>query len=43
MPNSYPSAVNAIATIYKIFSQTYINAKEEGTLNEFVCDFLQDE
>ena len=43
MPNSYPSAVNTIATIYKVFSQTYINAREEGTLNEFVCDFLQDE
>mgnify|MGYP006923007113 CR=1 FL=1 len=40
MPNSYPHAVTAIDTIYKVFSQTYINAKEEGTMNMLVCDFL---
>ena len=40
MPNSYPQAITAIDTIYKVFSQTYINAKEEGTMNMLICDFL---
>ena len=43
MPNSYPNAVSAIDAIYKAFSQMYIHASKEGTLNHFVCDFLQDE
>ena len=43
MPSSYPHALTTIDTIYKVFSQTYINAKEEGTMNHLVCDFLQDE
>ena len=43
MPNSYPHAVNAIDTIYKVFAQMYVDSKNEGTLNCFVCDFLQDE
>ena len=43
MPGSYPNAVKSIDSIYKVFSQMYINAKNEGTMNMFVCDFLQDE
>ena len=43
MPNAYPNAIKAIDTIYKVFSQMYIDSKIEGTLNEFICDFLQDE
>ena len=43
MPGSYPNAVRSIDAIYKVFSQMYINAKNEGTMNMFVCDFLQDE
>ena len=40
MPNSYPHAITAIDTIYKFFSQAYVNAKDEGTMNVLVCDFL---
>jgi hypothetical protein len=43
MPNAHPNAIKAIDTIYKVFSQMYIDSKIEGTLNEFICDFLQDE
>lgn len=43
MPNSYPSAVRCIETIYKVFAQMYIDSKVMGTIDEFVCDFLQDE
>jgi len=43
MPNAYPNAIKSIETIYKVFSQMYIDSKIEGTLNEFVCDFIQDE
>ena len=43
MPNSYPKAVSAIDTFYKVFSQMYIDSKNEGTMSEFVCDFLQDD
>ena len=42
MPNSYPRAIDSIENIYKVFSQMYIESKD-GTLNQFVCDFLQDE
>mmetsp|Transcript_20295 Transcript_20295/g.27447 ORF Transcript_20295/g.27447 Transcript_20295/m.27447 type:complete len:109 (+) Transcript_20295:96-422(+) len=42
MPNSYPSAVNAIDSLYKYFSQMYVDSQKEGTMNLFVCDFLQD-
>ena len=42
MPNSYPHAVSVIDTIYKVFSQMYVDSRNEGTLNIFVCDFLQD-
>ena len=42
MPTSYPNAVNAIDTIYKVFNQMYIDSKRDGMMNIFVCDFLQD-
>ena len=42
MPNSYPNAVSAIDTFYKVFSQMYVDSKRDGQLNMFVCDFLQD-
>ena len=42
MPNSYPNAVKAIDALYKNFSQMYVDSQKEGTMNLFVCDFLQD-
>ena len=43
MPGSYPSIMGAIETLYKVFSQTYVDSKKEGEMKLFVCDFLQDE
>ena len=43
MPNSHPSVIKCIDTLYKFFSQIHIDSKTEGTLNKFVCDFIQDE
>lgn len=35
--------MDAIDNIYKVFSQMYIDSNKDGTLDKFVCDFLQDE
>lgn len=43
MPNSFVRAINTIDTLYKVFSKSYIDMKNDGTLNYFVCDFLMDE
>ena len=42
MPSSYSVVNSAIESIYKVFSQTHVDSRKEGTLNRFVCDFLQD-
>ena len=42
MPNSYPNVIKSIDTMYKVFAQTFIDSRKEGTLNLFVCDFVQD-
>ena len=40
MPNSYPHAVKAVDDIYKVFTQMYVDSKNDGTINNFVCDFI---
>ena len=42
MPNSYSGVIKSIDTIYKVFAQTCLDSRTAGTLNHFVCDFVQD-
>lgn len=43
MPNAFSLAVNAINTIYNIFSKRYISSSISGGISDFVCDFIEDE
>ena len=43
MPNAYPQAMKSIDEAYKAYSQIYVDSSQDGVLNKFVCDFLQDE
>ena len=42
MPSSYSNVIKSIDTLYKVFAQSFIDSKTEGSLNHFVCDFVQD-
>ena len=42
MPNSYEKVLNIIDTLYKVFAAAYVDQRKWGTLNKFICDFVQD-
>ena len=43
MPTAFKSALKSIEAIYKVFTQMFVDLKKDGTLNHFVCDFIEDE
>ena len=43
MPNSHPAALKGVNEVYKFFAQMYNDTRKLGSMNNFVCDFVQDE
>lgn len=37
------SVLKNIDEIYKFFSNMYFDSRKDGSLNRFICDFIQDE